>query len=163
MLEIREPRPDEQARWLRLRQRLWPHAAGPALALDQEAILSDPERNGVIVAARPDGELVGFVEVSLREQAEGCSTRPVGYLEGWYVEPEHRRSGVGRRLVEAAEVWAFGRGCQEMASDALLENTLGDLAHRALGFAEVERVVLFRKPLGGRARTREPVPGGQPG
>jgi len=45
---------------------------------------------------------VGFVEVSLRPYAEGCDTRPVGYLEGGYVAPEWRGQGIGRALVEAA-------------------------------------------------------------
>lgn len=45
---------------------------------------------------------MGFVEASLRPYAEGCDTRPVGYLEGGYVAPEWRGQGIGRALVEAA-------------------------------------------------------------
>ena len=83
----------------------------------------------------------------LREYAEGCNSSPVGFVEGWYVDPEARRSGVGRRLVEAAEDWAREAGCTEMASDSLIDNDEGHRAHEAIGFTEVERLVCFRKSL----------------
>src|SRR5262245_57432926 len=100
-VEIRGLRPDEHHTWLRLRELLWPETSREELAREQEEILADLERKSVLVATSPDGELVGFVEVALRDWAEGCCTRPVGYIEGWYVEPGHRRSGVGRKLVAA--------------------------------------------------------------
>jgi aminoglycoside 6'-N-acetyltransferase I len=45
------------------------------------------------------------------------------------------------------EAWARERGFRELASDALLENTVSHAAHAALGFEEVERAVKYRKPL----------------
>ncbi|MBI3003965.1 MAG: GNAT family N-acetyltransferase [Ignavibacteriales bacterium] len=42
----------------------------------------------------PDGKVAGFVKVALRDWAEGCTTNPLGYIEGWYVEPEYRRQDV---------------------------------------------------------------------
>ncbi|WP_245606073.1 GNAT family N-acetyltransferase [Thermus amyloliquefaciens] len=90
-------------------------------------LLQDPRQAAFV--AEVEGRLVGFVEVSLRPYAEGCATRPVGYLEGWYVAPEWRWQGIGRALVEAAEAWARARGCQEMASDAELGNLLGQEVH----------------------------------
>jgi aminoglycoside 6'-N-acetyltransferase I len=146
-VEIRTLRPDEHDAWLRLRERLWPDTAREELERELEEILSDAGRNSVLVAASPAGGLVGFVEVALRDWAEGCATRPVGYIEGWYVEPGHRLSGVGRRLIEAAERWARSRGCTEMGSDADLGNEVSSGAHRALGYAEVARLVLFSKRL----------------
>ncbi len=83
-------------------------------------ILTDETGLAVFVAADPSGCLCGFVEVSLRQSAEGCGTRPVGYIEGWFVDPDYRNQGVGRSLVVAAETWALERGCQEMASDLVI-------------------------------------------
>ncbi len=98
-------------------------------------------------AVLPSGRLVGFLEAALRETAEGCETRPVGYIEGWYVAPGFRRSGTGRRLVLAAEAWARARRCREMASDCLLDNQVSERAHRSLGYAESGRSIHFRKNL----------------
>ncbi|MDX1675583.1 MAG: GNAT family N-acetyltransferase [Longimicrobiales bacterium] len=92
-------------------------------------------------------EVVGFLEGRLRSHADGCATAPVGYLEGWYVVPSHRRQGVGRALFDVFEGWARARGCRELASDTWPENAGSIAAHRRLGFEEVDRVVTFRKSL----------------
>jgi len=60
----------------------------------------------------------------------------------------HRKRGIGKRLLAAAEDWARGQGCVEMASDAHIDNTLSLRAHESLGFEVVERAILFRKALG---------------
>lgn len=146
-METRELRREEHAAWLRLRERLWPTIASAELAKEMDEILADPEHNVVLVAALPSNEVVAFVEIAIRDWAEGCSTRPVGYVEAWYVEPEHRKSGLGRRLMAAAERWVLARGCTEMGSDTELDNAVSHAAHLALGYAEVTRLVLFKKRL----------------
>ena len=101
-----------------------------------------------LVAEAPGGRLVGFLEAGLRSHADCCDVaQPVGYIEGWYVEDAWRRRGVGRLLVEAAEAWARGQGCREMASDSLMENALSEQAHTGLGYEVVGRSVLYRKQL----------------
>jgi aminoglycoside 6'-N-acetyltransferase I len=147
-VEIGPLGPGDHGEWLRLRGLLWPRDTKEELEEGGRILLGDPRRNAVFVARLAKGQLVGFVEASLRDWAEGCSTRPVGYVEGWFVTAEHRRQGVGRRLVEAAEQWARSRGCAEMGSDAHLSNTLSHKAHTALGYAEVDRVVAFAKKIG---------------
>lgn len=140
--------PADHEQWFHLRQLLWSDVDADENKRDLAEIKEDPARNAVFVAALPDGELVGFVEAALRKWAEGCSTSPVGYIEGWYVQPEHRRAGVGGRLIEAAEDWARARGCTEMGSDAELWNEVSHAAHRALGYTEATRLLCFSKPIG---------------
>lgn len=147
MMEIRPIHAEEHAAWLALRQLLWPDNSPEELIQEQAEILNDPQRNTVLVAAQPSGELTGFIEVSLRDWAEGCSTRPVGYIEGWYVAAAQRRLGLGRQLVEAAEAWALSKGCTEMGSDAEEWNEVSHQAHRALGYREIMRLVCFSKKL----------------
>jgi L-amino acid N-acyltransferase YncA len=101
----------------------------------------------VFVAVRPAGGLCGFVEASIRPMVDGCATHPVGYVEGWYVDPDMRQKGVGRRLVAAAEAWASSQGCREMASDSHLANAASIAAHKALGFCAETPTVRFRKRL----------------
>lgn len=146
-MEIRPIRTDELTAWLELRALLWHDHTREELERDQSRILRDMERNAVFVAAADDGTLVGFIEASIRDWAEGCTTEPVGYIEGWFVLPEHRQHGVGRRLVEAAESWALSKGCVEMGSDTDLDNDLSYKAHQALGYREAGRQVCFSKKL----------------
>jgi aminoglycoside 6'-N-acetyltransferase I len=101
----------------------------------------------VVFVAEAHGRLVGFLELDLRKYAAGCSSSPVPFIEGWFVEPDLQRQGVGRALIAAAEAWACAAGHPEIASDAEIDNQRGIAAHRAVGFDEVERVVCFRKTL----------------
>lgn len=109
-------------------------------------MLADPA-TPVFVAERAAGCLGGFLEAGTRPYADGCDTSPVGYVEGWYVDPDLRRHGVGGLLVRAAEEWARSIGCREMASDTTLDNDTSIAAHEALGYREVERLIHFAKCL----------------
>jgi aminoglycoside 6'-N-acetyltransferase I len=133
--------------WKRMRLQLWPHLSQTENDLDCEGILARPARFMVFVADSAESGVCGFVEVSLRQYADGCNSSPVGYIEGWFVAPQWRRAGAGRELVAAAENWARAMGCREMASDSILENVDGQRAHARLGYVEVERQVCFRKSL----------------
>lgn len=141
-MKVRPLEPHETERYLPLRQALWPDTADAAEVAHQ---LAYSERFQIFIAEDSSDNLVGLLEVSLRDYAEGCETSPVDYLEGWYVACEHRRSGVGRRLVEAAEEWARAKSSTEIASDTKIHNTLSQQAHVQLGYAEVEQIVCFRK------------------
>jgi aminoglycoside 6'-N-acetyltransferase I len=99
------------------------------------------------VSPRGEGGLCGFIEAAIRPFAEGCRTQPVGYIEGWYVDPDSRWRGIGRSLVTAAENWARSKGCKEIASDAEVSNLDSEEAHRRLGYVEVSRLVHFKKDL----------------
>lgn len=143
-MTIRPLQPRDLPAYFALRTALWPDSAAD-FELEVSEILSKPHLASFV--AEQNRQLVGFVEVSLRDYAEGCESSPVGYLEGWYVSLEHRQKGIGRALVQAAEDWARRKGCTEMASDAELHNTQGQQAHRRLGYQEVERIVCFRKSL----------------
>lgn len=180
--QIRPARNGDQAEWLRLRALLWPDGSAGEHA-DELAAFFDTHSScwskpflpvAVFVAVRPAGGLCGCLEASIRPYVEDCETWPVGYVEGWYVDADLRRQGIGRRLVTAAEQWAVAQGCREMASDAHPENKASLDAHKALGFEESSRAVHLRKWLTGangtaaerrcttRQRTRIVLEGGRP-
>src|SRR4028119_1667984 len=92
------------------------------------------ETKAVFVAQDANAHLFGFLEANIRPYADGCATRNVGYVEGWYIDGEYRRQGAGTELIKAAEDWARSKGCREMASDCLLNNDVSLAAHLALGY-----------------------------
>jgi len=147
-MTIRPLVPADLDTWKRMRVQLWPDLTPADNDADGAQVLSQARRFSVFVAESDDGDLIGFVEVGLRDVADGCDSSPVGYIEGWFVEPASRGKGIGRALVASAEEWARSRGCTEMASDALLDNIDSQRAHARLGYAEVDRMVSFRKSLG---------------
>ena len=135
------------AEWQRLRTAFWPHVTSEQHRKEIVDILSDLEFNAVYVAVGSERKLHGFIEASLRLTAEGCHSSPIGYIEGWYVEPEERGKGIGRALLKKAEAWAISNGCKEMASDAESTNELGRAVHEGLGYERVEVLAHYRKSL----------------
>jgi aminoglycoside 6'-N-acetyltransferase I len=132
-----------------MRRALWPDCSPERHLLEIEQLIAGEGRNVVLVAVRDGGGLCGFAELSIRrDHVDGASAVPVAYLEGWYVDADVRRHGVGRRLLQAAEKWAADRGLKELASDAELNNQGSIEAHVSCGFAETCRAVHFIKPIG---------------
>jgi aminoglycoside 6'-N-acetyltransferase I len=134
--------------WERMRKALWPED-GDSHAPEIARYFSNPRTNPleVLLACSGSGLPLGFVELSIRPYAEGCSTDRVAFVEGWFVDVEHRGEGVGAALMSAAAEWGRANGCTELASDTQLHNTESIAAHNALGFKETERLVCFRKSL----------------
>jgi len=133
--------------WIEMRAKLWPETSIAQHRREAAEILDGKSDTAVFLAVAGNGELVGFVEVGLRDFAEGCRTKPVGYVEGWYMSPGHRRQGHGADMLRAAEEWARRRGCQEIASDTEASNRLSQIVHKRLGYDAVATVVAFRKTL----------------
>ena len=145
-MNIRPVQPTDRDEWFRMRDRLWTGSPDDHVR-EIDTFFATPQDGATFVVERSDGGLCGFIEISLRNYAEGCITSPVPYIEGWYVDEDMRRSKLGSRLVQAAEEWARSQGFSEIASDTQLENEVSQQAHQALGYQEVERLVCFRKSL----------------
>ena len=147
-VEVRRVSSSDHAEWRRMRTALWPQAQSEHDA-EMATYLGAADDAGaaVFVAVRAGGGLAGFVELRLRDFAEGCKSSPVVYVEGWWVDADVRRRRVGEALMGAAEDWARNHGIRELASDCDFDNQASLSAHLALGFSEAERVICLRKDL----------------
>jgi len=132
----------DYAEWHRMRTALWPGQT----AADMAGWLARTDA-ATLIAERTANQACGFAEVGARPFADGCDTQPVAYLEGWYVDADARRRGIGAALLRGVEAWARGRGYRELASDTELSNSASQQAHVELGFTEVNRAVRYRKLL----------------
>lgn len=147
-MNIRPAESQDASAWEQLRQVLWPSDAGEHaedIARFFAGDRHDPAE--ALLAFDTAGAAVGFAEVSIRSHADGCDSDRIGYLEGWFVVEESRRRHIGAALVAEAERWARAQGCAEFASDCDITNHVSEIAHNALGFAEVARNICFRKAL----------------
>ena len=148
---IRPVQPSDATEWLRLRMALWADSTPQKEADEIAHFLAVPPQpplptpHAAFVCQRAEGVLCGLVEVSIHDQAPGCTTNRIGYLEAWYVHPDVRGQQIGRVLAEAAEAWAHEQGCREMTSDTTPSYPISPLAHAAAGYQEVAR--FFRKDL----------------
>jgi aminoglycoside 6'-N-acetyltransferase I len=144
-VKVRRATGGDRHAWRLLRRELWPACSERKHTQEMRSYLEDKDRFAVFLAERSDGSLAGFVEVSMRpDHRPGINPR-IGYLEGLFVDRKDRRRGVARALVRAAEGWAQSQGAREMGSDTHPNDRASRATHRALGYRERERLVVFEK------------------
>lgn len=116
--------------------------------LRQEFAVLLQNKEAIIFLAYFQDECVGFAQCQLRhDYVEGCSTSPVGYLEGIYVREKFRHNGIAKTLLKNCENWAKANGCTEFASDCEFCNTTSQSFHKKSGFEEVNKIICFKKSL----------------
>ncbi|MDH3649272.1 MAG: GNAT family N-acetyltransferase [Saprospiraceae bacterium] len=126
---------------------LWPELSFTEAYKDCENKIST-DGETTFLALHSDSSYSGFITVSIRfEHVEGMHSSPIGYLEGIYVKPSFRQQGIGKLLLSHAENWCKQKGCHEMGSDAVLDNSTSHRFHNKAGFQEVNRLVCYRKEL----------------
>ncbi len=104
--------------------------------------------DSVVVLAVLEDCAVGFAQCGLRhDYVEGTETSPVGYLEGIFVEEDHRNNGFAKEMLDACQRWAKEQGCTEFASDCELVNEDSLKFHLKMGFEEANRIICFTKKL----------------
>ena len=148
MITVNSATEADAADWARMRFALWPTTGLVEHTADIAQMLAATADGLNLIARSADGVPAGFAEASVRhDYVNGAKTSPVAFLEGIYVEPAFRGTGVARQMVEAIETWARQSGYSELASDAGIANVVSHQMHEALGFVETQRVVYFLKAL----------------
>ena len=112
--------------------------------------LGNPDE--VTILAFLNDVAVGMAQSSVRhDYVEGTDSggvgSKVGYLEGIFVQSDHRGKGIAKALVIECEKWTNQMGCKEFASDCKLENEESYRFHLKIGFAEVSRNIHFVKKI----------------
>ncbi len=94
-----------------------------------------------ILVAEQAGELLGLVTAALARPDPGpLTTRRVrGHVPELVVAPGHRRRGVGRALMRAAEAWALERGAVELVLTVWEGNLAAEAFYARLGYAPLTR------------------------
>ena len=146
---IRKVENSDLDEWLRMRTLLWPETAPDHAGEISAFFRGDSIDIHTVFVLDPElsGPLAGFIELNVRNFAEGCREPHVPYVEAWWIDATYRGQGWGRSLMERAEAWAQSTGHHYLASDTTPDNKRSIAAHGALGFKEVERVVCFLKRL----------------
>ena len=126
-----------------MRKQLWPHASFDELKEVEHLFKADT----FACFFAESHTVVGFIELALRPYVNGCSTSPVAFIEGIWVNDKLQKHGIGRLLVRKAEDWARSLSLKELASDTRIESEHSIYAHKSWGFEETERVVYFKKDI----------------
>jgi ribosomal protein S18 acetylase RimI-like enzyme len=98
--------------------------------------LDDPQTCTLI--AEWDGEPIGFVLGMIVDLVPDVfDQEPAGFLADIYVDPLHRRCGVGRMLVSALTDWFHARGVRYFDWQVAAQNRVGLAFWRSFGGREV--------------------------
>lgn len=148
-MRIRMAKPEDLEQWVAMRTLLWPESEAEhrdeletyfsGCSIDIEQVF--------VIELENTSNLAGFIEMNIRNFAEGSRAARVPYVEAWFVRPEFRGGGYGSALMAQAESWAVDLGFREIASDTEWFNQKSIAMHKHLGYMETERVVCFLKKL----------------
>lgn len=148
VMNIRKMRKADIKEWARMRLELWPGSLDVHIC-ELEDYFSGLSIDIVYAVAVDIGEksLAGFMELNIRNFAEGSRSPKLPYVEAWFIDEAYRGKGFGKQLMSFAEKWAVSQDFSELASDTEIGNKRSIKIHKALGFRETERIVCFLKDL----------------
>jgi ribosomal protein S18 acetylase RimI-like enzyme len=115
---------------------------GPQPSLRQlRELLGGWERT--VLVAEHQQALVGLVQVGVFDTPTGAGKvqRRRGRVDDIVVDAEHRRRGVGRALMAAAEHWCRQRGAAQLVLTVWTGNRNADAFYEALGYASISMVL----------------------
>lgn len=102
-------------------------------------------RLGVVVLAEStaDGDLGGYAIGTFGFDLEFAG--PDSFLTELFVQPDRRRSGLGRRLLEAVMATLRDDGARAVTLLVWPENTAARRLYASVGFKELRRVAMVRR------------------
>jgi GNAT superfamily N-acetyltransferase len=142
-LQVRRARADDAGRLAALSGSLGYPVERDVMASRLEHLLARGDA-AVLVAEAPGRGVVGWIhgaELALLESDRRCE------ILGLVVDAGVRRSGVGRRLVQAVEAWAAGRGLQQIGVRSNVSRTESHPFYERLGYARIKTQHAYRKHL----------------
>jgi aminoglycoside 6'-N-acetyltransferase I len=146
-LIVRRATAADRPKWAAMLSKLHSDLSAAEFEKELERFESLSEPYVGFIAFADDGRPVGVIDARKRNFAEGAPNLAATYVEDLWVEPDHRRKGIALLLLQAVEQWARDEGFDWLGSDARLDNDESHSWHRASGFAETERLVVFGKAL----------------
>jgi aminoglycoside 6'-N-acetyltransferase I len=146
-MKIRAASLADKSLYLDSARRLRPAASEGELGRDWQQIIEKRGQHAALLCVDAEDQLLGMVELSRRLLVAGLGPGPVAYVDGLHVETGQAREQVAARLLEAAESWAHTRGCAQMVADAGVDDQWDQKLHVQLGFEEIARRVIYRKPV----------------
>lgn len=146
MIAVRQAGEADFDTWAALLAKLHPDTSVEDFRAEVEQLVRLPEPY-LVFLAEDAGTAIGLLDARVRNYAEGAPNLRAAYVEDLWVAPERRGEGIAGLLLAAVENWARGHGLDWLGSDTWPDNEKSLRWHERAGFVEVERLVVFGKPL----------------
>ncbi len=106
--------------------------------------IQQDERHAVYVAERSDGQVVGWVHLSVSQLVQTDLQAEIG---GLVVDEGDRRSGTGQRLMQRAEEWAYEQGCRAVLVRSNIVRLDAHSFYKRIGYSKIKTSLAFHKIL----------------
>ena len=148
VVKVRQARPEDQRALRKIDTVTWTPDVSPAPPPPSDAaFFSEQIQPADVLVAEIDSVVVGYA--ALGQSFVVTSKAHVLEIRGLAVHPAHQRCGAGRRLVEACEEQARGRGARKLTLRVLGTNVRARQLYESCGFL-VEGVLHAEFFLDGR-------------
>lgn len=94
------------------------------------------ERDDLVLVAEKKGKVVGLINATLRER-EFYEPRLEGAIIDFYVLPEFRRTGLGKRIMNEAVKKLKSRGAEIITAEFPSQNRIASSFYEKLGFRAI--------------------------
>ena len=111
-------------------------AARPRTPADYASFLGTQleERNVAVLVADDNGGVIGYAYAAVEGYDYMSLRGPAGVLHDVVVDPEHRRRGVGRLLLDAVLAYLRSRGAPRVVLSTAVQNEPAQRLFAKLGF-----------------------------
>ena len=109
------------------------------------------QRSTIFVAIDDNGTIVGFVQLYTR--LSSLAMTEYVYLGDLYVDQAHRKSGVGRQLMKAAEDWSNSIGAFQIQLLTAHTNSTAQALYESLGYKWDQVYRSYALPLPGLVKS----------
>ena len=139
---IRRAQPSDATAILQLIRQLGYEVDAAAASDRLSRILARDDQQFLLADA--NGRTVGWIHVLRSEYVESDTSAVIG---GLVVDRSHRRQGVGRLHIEAAEAWAGHEGCSIVRLQSSSSRADAHLFYERLGYTNLKTQYAFVKPV----------------
>jgi predicted N-acetyltransferase YhbS len=142
-ITIRSARPSDAEAIAALAKQLGYTAEASRVSDRLSRVLTRPDQQ-FLVADR-GGTPVGWIHMLIAEYVEAEAFVVIG---GLVVDRDHRRQGIGRRLLTHAEEWAAQHGCSVVRLSSTVQRIEAHTFYEGAGYIKIKTQYSFAKSVG---------------
>lgn len=107
---------------------------GSDSVLKTELLIRLKDKNTKVFVYQKDDEWIGMIIASLKNASAGFRYANKGYIAETVIKEEHRGTGAGKELFEAAKKWLSDKGADHIELQVSVNNLPGLSFWESLGF-----------------------------